>query len=356
MKVGILTFHWANNRNFGASLQSYACKELFNKILNTNNTEIINYNPTNFNIIKKGYHFLIGSSFSEYNNKFLKLTKEIKSIGELKELNNQFDIFVVGSDQVWRGIWFLENKEHYFFDFVNEDKKKIAYAASFGVEYWEGTPKLTEKIKPLIKKFNHISVREKSGIDICKNIFDVKAEWVLDPTLMLKKEDYQSILDEWTDKKHLKEKYIAYGLLKDDKNLQNFCEKLSKKLNFQIKVIKGNTFNILGKNITLFNKVSQWLTYLKDSEFVITDSFHCTVFSLIFHKKFIVFPNKGGGVARLKSLLSMLGLEERFIVDINSCNIEKIIDKEIDYKEIDKRLKKEKEKSFDFLKKALGVN
>lgn len=353
MKIGILTFQWVTNQNFGASLQSYACKELLNKILNIKNSKIIDFDPTQLSMKRKILSFFTAKNFREYNNKFLNLTKKIQNMDDLKKLNNELDIFVVGSDQVWRPIWFGEKSLHYFFDFVDDNKKKVAYAASFGVDYWEGTTELTEKIKPLIKRVDYISVREKSGIDICKNTFDVEAEWVLDPTLMLKRVDYQPILDDWKNKDHLENKYTAYMLLDDNKDLQNFGRKISKKLNSQMNFIKGKSFKILGRDITFYNKVSQWLTYLKDSELVITDSFHCTVFSLIFHKNFIVVANKGRGMARLESLLSMVGLEERFIRDINDCDIEKIINKTINYNEVDEKIEKEREKSFKFLKKAL---
>ena len=355
MKIGILTFQWANNRNFGASIQSFACKSLMNKTIGKNDTKIINYNPTNFNFIKRIFHFFTGLSFNEYNNKFLKISKEICDSENLRELNNEFDTFVVGSDQVWRTIWLKEKSLHYFFDFVNDDKKKIAYAASFGVDYWEGDKKLTEEIKHLIKRFDHISVREESGIDICKNIFGVdNAVCVLDPTLMISREDYQPILDDWQDKSHLKKKYIAHMLLDDTKELRNESQEIANYLKAEINHIKGKSFKILGRDITFYNKVSQWLTYLKDAELVITDSFHCTVFSLIFHKKFVVVANKARGVARLETLLSKAGLEDRFFTDIKDVMKSGILDKEIDYNEVDKKLEVHRKYSMDFLKKALS--
>lgn len=354
MRIGILTFQYANNKNFGASMQSFACKSLMNKVIGESSTKIINYNPTNFNFIKKIFHFLTGLSFNDYNIKFLNLKKEIFNKKDLEKLNNEFDIFIVGSDQVWRTIWLKEKSLHYFFDFVNDDKKKIAYAASFGVDYWEGDEKLTEEIKPLIKRFDHISVREESGLDICKNTFGIdNAVCVLDPTLMISREDYQPILDDWQDKSHLKKKYIAHMLLDDTKELRNESQEIANYLKAEINYIKGKSFKILGKDITFYNKVSQWLTYLKDAELVITDSFHCTVFSLIFHKKFVVVANKARGVARLETLLSKVGLEERFFTDIKDVMKSGILDKEIDYNEVDKKLEVHRKYSMDFLKKAL---
>ena len=355
MKIGILTFQWAHNRNFGASLQSYACMKLLDKILKLQNVKIINFIPNNLTYKGKILAYFTAKNFEEYNKKFLNLTNKLQSMKDLKNLNNEFDIFVVGSDQVWRGIWNIDTKTHYFFDFVNDDKKKIAYAASFGVDYWEGTSGLTEKIKPLIKRFNHISVREESGIDICKNTFGIdNAVCVLDPTLMISKEEYQPILDDWQDKSHLNKKYIAHMLLDDTVELKSESQNIADYLGAEINYIKGKSFKILGRNITFYNKVSQWLTYLKDAELVITDSFHCTVFSIIFHKKFVVVANKTRGIARLETLLSKVGLEDRFFTDIKDVMKSGILDKEVDYNEVDNKLEVHRKYSMDFLKKALS--
>lgn len=354
MKIGIFTFQWAHNRNFGASLQSYACKKLLDKISDLQNVKIINFIPNNLTLKGKILSFFTAKNFRKYNNKFLNLTNKVQSMEDLKKLNNEFDIFVVGSDQVWRGIWNIDTKTHYFFDFVNNDKKKIAYAASFGVDYWEGTPELTEKIKPLIKRFDHISVREESGIDICKNTFGIdNAVCVLDPTLMISREDYQPILDDWQDKSHLKKKYIAHMLLDDTTELKKESQNIADYLKADINYIKGKSFKIFGKDITFYNKVSQWLTYLKDAELVITDSFHCTVFSLIFHKKFIVVANPVRGIAKLETLLGKVGLQDRLFTDIKDVMKSGVLNKEIDYNEVDKKLEVHRKYSMDFLKKAL---
>lgn len=354
MKIGILTFQWAHNRNFGASLQSYACMTLLKKFYKK--VKVIDfYKQSSKSSIKMKIQSSLESKyFKEYNQKFLSLTSKMENFEGLKKLNNEFDTFVVGSDQVWRGIWNLDSKTHYFFDFVDDDKRKIAYAASFGVDYWEGDKKLTEEIKPLIKRFDHISVREESGIDICKNTFGVDdAVCVLDPTLMISKEDYQPILDDWKDKSHLKKKYIAHMLLDDTEELKKESQNIANYLKADINYIKGKYKKILWKKYFSYNKVSQWLTYLKDAELVITDSFHCTVFSIIFHKKFVVVANPMRGIARLETLLSKVGLEDRFFTDIKDVMKSRILNKEIDYNEVEKKLAVHRKYSMDFLKKAL---
>lgn len=358
-KIGILTFSFPENRNFGASLQSYAIFNVIRKL--GNECFLINFNPYTPKIRTKIFNCIVGNGFIKFNKKFLKETSLIKNIKDFQNLNKKMEIFISGSDQVWRAKFLKENVKRFFLDFVDEDKKKIAYAASFGVDCWEGNEKLTEEIKPLIRRFNHISVREESGIDICKNTFGIdNAVCVLDPTLMISREDYQPILDDWQDKSHLKKKYIAHMLLDDAVELKKESQNIADYLKSDINYIKGKEIKILKKELKLFgrkllkyNKVSQWLTYLKDAELVITDSFHCTVFSLIFHKKFVVVANKTRGIARLETLLGKVGLQDRFFTDIKDVMKSGILNKEIDYNEVDKKLEVHRKYSMDFLKKAL---
>lgn len=354
-RIGILTFHYASNMNFGGILQAYSIQRLMLKN-DYKNTELINYCPISLGK-KHGILFLIqGLNFWRFFKKYLKVTKKYKLIeeSEKKELNKKFDFFIVGSDQVWRPKYLGENLSHYYFDFVDDLKIKIAYAASFGVDFWEGDKFLTEKIRPLAQKFNYISVREESGIKICKNIFEKDAVCVLDPTLMIDKKDYQEILDEWKSESHKKKKYIAHMLLDDTLELREESSNIAKYLKSKINYIKGKEIKILGTTLTFYNKVSQWLTYIKDAELVITDSFHCTVFSLVFNKKFVVVANSERGTARLENLLEIVGLKERFFTNIKDVLKSGILDKKIDYIEVEKKLNVQRKYSMNFLKKALG--
>lgn len=351
-KLGILTFHFPENRNYGASLQSYACQTMLEK-LNVS-VKIINFQLYKLNKKGKVLFNLEGKKFKEYNKKFIKDTKQYKTFEELKSLNKEFDIFVVGSDQVWRAKYTQPNTSKYYFDFVDEDKIKIAYAASFGVNFWEGDKELTEKIKLLAQRFDYVSVREEGGIKICNNVFGIDAVCVLDPTLMIDKKDYQPILDDWKDESHKKKKYIAHMLLDDTAVLRDESNNIGKYLKSEINYIKGKDRKFLGKTITFYNKVSQWLTYVKDAELVITDSFHCTVFSLIFNKKFVVVANPERGTARLENLLGIVGLKDRFFTNIKDVLKSGILDKNIDYVEVEKKLNVHREYSMNFLKKALG--
>lgn len=347
-KIGILTFHYPSNMNFGASLQAFAVNRLFKY------SKLIDYNPIKESLNYKVRFLLGGRNFIDYQNKFLKTTKKCEKVEELKKLNEEFDAFVVGSDQVWRAKWLQDKLPHYYFDFVDNDKIKIAYAASFGVDFWEGDKELTEKIKPLAQRFDYVSVREESGVKICKDTFGIDAVCVLDPTMMIDRKDYQPILDDWKDESHKKKKYIAHMLLDDTIELREESNNIAQYLNSEINYIKGKDIKILGKTITFYNKVSQWLTYLKDAELVITDSFHCTVFSILFNKKFVVVANPTRGTARLENLLGIVGLRNRFFTDIKDVLKSGILDKTIDYIEVEKKLNVHREYSMNFLKKALG--
>lgn len=349
-KIGILTFHYPSNKNFGGILQAYAVQKMFEN--QGNKVELINLIPFKETIKTKISTYITGNGFIDFSNKFLKVSNQCKTLEDLKMLNLKMSTFVVGSDQVWRPTWLKSYLSHYYFDFVDDKNKKIAYAASFGTDNWDGGYELTTKIKKLIQRFDYISVREESGVKICKEKFGVDATCVLDPTLMIDKNDYKIILDDYNSKHMKKEKFIAYMLLDDNSELRHQSKIMSNYLS--VKNIHINGKFLFKNKFFIYNKVSCWLNYIKNSELVVTDSFHCTVFSLIFNKKFVVVANPTRGTARLENLLGIVGLKERFFTDIKDVLKSGILDKDIDYVEVEKKLNIHREYSMNFLKKALG--
>lgn len=348
-KIGILTFHSYKNRNYGAILQAYAVQKMIEE--RNYYSALLDIIPFKLNWRASFLSEIEGRAFKEFSNKYLRIEREIK---DEKKLNRKFDAFVVGSDQVWRAKMEITKMKKFYFDFIDENKMKIAYAPSFGVDFWEGNEEFTKEIKSLVQRFNYVSVREVSGIKICNDVFGIDAECVLDPTMMVSLKDYQPILDDWEDKSHKKNKYIAHMLLDDTVELRDESNKIGNYLKSEINYIKGKDIKIFGKTITIYNKVSQWLTYLRDAELVITDSFHCTVFSILFKKSFVVVANPERGTARLENLLRIVGLKDRFFTDIKTVLKSKILDKTIDYNEVEKKLNVHREHSMNFLKKALG--
>lgn len=347
--VGILNFHY-ENYNYGANLVAYSLMRSVEKM--GYNAKIINYDPFVDLIPMEKMKI---NKFKIFRNNFLKMTP-VFSIGEeLYKLNNYFDTFIVGSDQVWRKTITVQNMMHYFFDFVRNSKNMISYGASFGSNNWEGNEEETKQVKQLLKRFKKISVREDEAIDICKETFDVNATRVLDPTLLLSKEEYQTIID-FEEHERLDKDYVAYYFLFDkerkdinDKELKKFLEKE----NLEIINIKGKERKILGKETFIYNSVSDWINYIKNCKVVITDSYHGILFSIIYNKPFICMGKKSKALSRFETLFKLFDIKENFFEDFEEINKYGI--KKINYDKINKILNEEKKKSINFLKDALSA-
>ena len=261
---------------------------------------------------------------------------------------SQIDAVVVGSDQVWRTIY-AKPIQKYFLDFIkdNKDIKKIAYAASFGTDKWDFTPQQTTECARLAKQFDLITVREDSGVNLCKKYLGVAAEQVLDPTMLLEMDDYIKIIQ--TENAPKSEGNLFAYMLDDSPQKQEFVENIATK--------KGLTaFSIIpqeGQNnvAPVYPSVQKWLRSFLDAEFVVTDSFHGCVFSIIFNKPFIAIGNKERGQARFDSLLKLFKLENRQI-DISQLNTAPII-KDIDWTKVNSIRQMMKEKSISLIKGSL---
>ncbi|RPA66586.1 polysaccharide pyruvyl transferase family protein [Cyclobacteriaceae bacterium YHN15] len=349
-RIGVLTFHYSNN-NFGAVLQTYAS---FNLLRNLGYSPVIlNLLPTKkisfINKLKIFIASFINASrnFNLFRLKNLKLTEPLYSFEDCKNQNKNFDIFYVGSDQVWRPVMAQERLYRYFLDFVEKGKTKISYAASFGVAHWEGSKEETLKVSELLSQFDAISVREESGVSICKNHFDVNSFHVLDPTLLLDQEDYNELLHFDSSKGNKKSPYAAFYLLSDLKGCKGLPNQINKQLGVPTFNLYGKTRKILGKNLFRFNTVEEWLNGIRDSDYIITDSYHCVIFSIIYKKRFVCIVNEKKGVARIKSLLSNIKLEDRICyednIDFN------LLKKEVDYEIVKEKLDILKTDSLNFL-------
>ena len=347
--VGILNFHY-ENYNYGANLVAYSLMKTIEKL--GFNAKIINYDP--FEDLKPMEKIQINKIkiFKEY---FFKQTPKISNGSELYKLNNYFDTFIVGSDQVWRKTITAANLYHYFLDFVNPSKKILSYGASFGTDKWEGNEEETIEVKKLIKRFDEISVREKDGVNICKEIFDRDAKQVLDPTLLLTDKEYQTIID-FEKHDEIKEDYVAYYILFDkdrkDKNNQEL-KKILQRENLKLVNIKGKDEQILGKEMFIYNSMSQWLNYIKNSKLVITDSYHGVLFAIIYRKPFICITQNCTSFSRFDSLCGIFDIKNSFYNSFDDIkDMEKIYN--INYDIIESKLQKEKEKSISFLERTLN--
>ncbi|MCB4809218.1 polysaccharide pyruvyl transferase family protein [Tamlana sp. 62-3] len=366
MRIGQLTlpFNW----NYGGILQGYA----LNKVLIQLGHEpvIISRRQNRPNPLVKWMVYFKWAIFKKlsyipvfrvlplicvetFKRKHLKqITKNVFSDKQLQSIVSEYNFegYVVGSDQIWN-FTAAPHINNAFLDFVPENKniKKVSYAASFAVNTWNYPEKETELCKALVKKFDGVSVREASGIEFCKTYFNVKAEHHLDPTMLLPKEDYQYIiksskcassngklllyiLDDTPERRK-----IAHHI-QEVTNLKPFGVRQFKKVEIIKNALKG-----------IYPSVEQWLKCFNDAEYVVTDSFHGTVFSIIFNKPFICLGNKARGLARFESLLNNLGLIDRLVLNFDE--IQQInFNEEINWKEVNSVIELEKQKSIVFLK------
>lgn len=262
-----------------------------------------------------------------------------------KYCEGKFDAYIVGSDQVWRAIYVPDIK-NYFLDFTEGwNVKRIAYAASFGTDKPEYSDEQITQCKKLIGLFDGVSLREESGLSVVST-FGWKANVegvVLDPTMLLVAEDYQKVLP--LKASESKGKIFYYVLDRNDRInaiLSEVSQNLDKELYGISDIQKGNEPLI---------SIEEWLTDIRDAEFVITDSFHGMVFSIIFHKPFLVVVNKNRGADRFTNLLSMLGLLDRMVVE--GANIDVKMKTSIAWPNVDSKIIHLKTKSVSFLKQNL---
>lgn len=342
MKIGIIT--QPLHANYGGILQNYALQQVIKqmghevwtidweggsglrdmlyrmkvRVLHTflpNRFPPLRYKPNDKE------RAIIQRNTNHFINTYINHTKAVYSYeGFVSQAEKgKYEAYVVGSDQCWRPCYnaFLPSM---FLDFVKDKQvKRIAYAASFGTDKWEFTPQQTNVCAPLARKFDLVTVRENSGVKLCKEHLGVDAVHVLDPTMLLTKEDYIQLIEK---EKELKSDGTLFNYILDpDTKKSAFIQKVAKS--------KGlKAFQVLPKCQTetrtkddvknriedcVFPGVTTWLRAFIDAEMTIVDSFHGMVFSIIFNKPFWAIGNVSRGMSRFTSLLRMFHLEDRLL-------------------------------------------
>ncbi len=265
-------------------------------------------------------------------------------------LAREYDTIVVGSDQVWRPIY-TPDVSRFFTAFLgHSDICRIAYAASFGVDVNEFTEEQIAVGQEYLKLFSAVSVREESGIGMCRNIFNAEASQVLDPTMLLDCSEYLKFASTARKSPGNLMVYVLDRTDMTDAFVADFADKhdlipfiTNSKADFSWEI--GIPFEE-----RIQPPLENWLRGFADARFVLTDSFHACVFSILFHKPFGVFVNRHRGLSRIESLLQLLGLMDRCIADSSQQ-----LDAPIDWTRVDRILSQWREKSMDFLREALGV-
>lgn len=325
-RVGILNFQYSTH-NYGAVLQAAALEEYI-KCLGYE-VKHINFIPVTSKksfirrllskvikviVLKQNINkrpkILNNQVFEEFRKQYLNRTIICSSDDEVKDVSKEFDAVVVGSDQVWRASKTGKDALIYFLSSVSNRCRKISYAASFGSEYWELTDSSVNlRIKKSLHDFDFISVREDTGVEICDKVFDVKSLHVIDPTLLIDRSFFEKIIK--NSSLYKASGKIVYYKLDVEKRFSDLIDMLEMDYGCESK----NIYYTKDDDGYYYSSVSDWLNEIKNSRLVVTDSFHCVCFAIIFQREFICVANNDRGLSRLQSLLNQLGLKERIIYE-----------------------------------------
>jgi len=360
-RVGIITYHRAIN--YGAILQAYALqkkiKDLGFKcvILDYRNKRLENRHKkkgiSDCKNIKDFIRFILLSKndnvkrnkFREFLDTYFQLSDPLYNLNDLKKCENEYDKFITGSDQVWN-YRINDMDPAYFLAFTKDRSKKVSYAASFGLNNIPS--KYKSKYHELLSNINTILIREKQGANIIKELLSKEPKVVLDPTLLVTKEEwYRLAKRSYFGGK----KYILIYAFGSSRNIINLANNISKKTGYKIIQI-SNTWRI-DTRIKYVKSAGpvEFLGLFKNAQYIITNSFHGTAFSINFNKQFFteMLPESTGVNSRLEDILELFGLKDRIITS-NDTNM---INRTIDYNKVNKILDTERQKSLEMLRKLI---
>ncbi|MDF2539555.1 MAG: hypothetical protein K0S76_2576 [Herbinix sp.] len=364
MKVGVITFHSANN--YGATLQTWALQ----KVLKDYGLDsgVIHYHP---DIIDKLYDpmqlqtgirrkiknlaisvtnnesLIRYQKFQNFLSKNFNLIGDYRTYPELKQAGLDLDAYIVGSDQVW-------NVDHtdgfdpaYFLDFAEKDKIKISYAASIGKDYIHS--KIKQEVRNSLTSYTGISVRERSVLEAVQELTDKTVEVVLDPTLLLKKADYEEIKTETM----IREPYILVYMIEKNDQVISLANKISIALGIPV-IQRRPTPGFVNELPPFYTAdTGEFLGLIESATCVITNSFHGTVFSILYEKPFVSMLHSDTG-SRTVDLLNELNLQSHILYDIKDFKDFNMFQIE-DLKELHKRIEKLQKASNEFLLRSLKI-
>ena len=376
-KVGILTLYY-ENYNFGGLLQAYALPKVLKDKFGIDSEQICyalyaEDKSENMHIQSNSLVYQMGIClFSMIKQKKIDARKrvfkmfmeeiphseEIYDYQSISECLNTYQIFICGGDQIWNACNGIHNLNVFTLNFVPKDAKKIAYAPSMAILEMDNVRK--ECMEQGMAELNAISIREKKSIDILKTMTNKNIEIVVDPVLLLKE-------DEWSkevNKPTLNNKYILCYLINDSVIQRKAVEKIAKKMKLQIVTFPHILANAVRKCDLFFGDIHayssgprEFLGLIKSAEFIITDSFHACVFSMIFEKPFVVFERnkigeKGNMNSRIYDFLEEYHLEGQLITEKELVDMEEI--PKIDFTYAHVHWRKRRKESLEYLEKALN--
>nr|WP_319491157.1 polysaccharide pyruvyl transferase family protein [uncultured Desulfobacter sp.] len=371
MKVGIVTIH--NHYNYGAVLQAFALNFVIRKLGHDCKTINCNLEPGENRLaikaknpgakLTKLYNLLRWSSNRRFNSRFKDFITnyipvsdiQYNDFASLRENPPQFDAYITGSDQVWRPS-FLDKEigQVFHLSFVNpEISRLIAYAPSFGIG--EIPEQYKNQIRSYLQRYDFLSIREKHGGKMIKDLTGKAAVHVVDPTLLLSKEEYEKIIQP----SKISKNYILVYAMELGKEMAFLG--LVKKVKLQLKLPVVCVFPVrfdfrwlkVADKIMLDAGPKEFIGLIRDSTLVCTNSFHGTVFSIKFQKNFVGFPHSVSN-SRIESLLEAAGLQNRQIQHLTDDAIERELKINIDYESVNEKMQVKLNNSMAFLQEAMG--
>ncbi|MTE01078.1 hypothetical protein GIY56_12305 [Paracoccus sp. YIM 132242] len=370
MRIGILTLPM--NRNYGGNLQAYA---LMRKLRDMGHHPVLvnrrhgakDAGPDAGDAARDAetplFSDRIGLGQNVPNRIFVEkhltpISRPFDSSAALAAEVDRYDFgaVIVGSDQVWRPKYARSLLGDFFLGFLSDSRKntrKISYAASFGSEHDEYGPADKAIVAPLLQSFDAVSVREDSAVDLCRDMFGVDARHVLDPTLLLTRDDYSELLSD--EQRADKGSYMLAYVLDATPDKVAVIDRISSALAINPRTTGGLPFTA---DDPLRSKggdksVEGWLAAFRNADYVVTDSFHGVAFSLIFNRPFLAYGNAERGLARFQSLLRAVGLEDRLVVASEGSDARALM-RPIDWPAVNRRLDALRSRSLRFLADALG--
>ena len=374
MVVNVITRHAPTN--YGSLLQAIATQRV---IMNLGyECRIINYIPKcetgvrmaitqleqktkwRRNPIKKAIYLMVAEpetllmdrKFLAMRKKYLLMGPCCATTGELKKLyaEKKDEVFLTGSDQVWGPISTGHYDPTYFLDFVPKSSRKLAFAASFGKAIFD--EQTLKEYGALLKKYDSLAVRENVAVELLKKM-DISAKQVLDPTLLLSQKDW---LNSVAINPIKDGRYVLVYTLSGSRYIKQLVMDISKKLDCSKIIFIFNNETIVyenGNEQKIIIGPSEWVGLISDAEYVVTDSFHGTAFSINFNKPFTTLVNPVSNMnSRVMSILEITRLKDRIIYDDGKNRMpDSLI---IDYQEVNKIMNEWRKKSIDFIKKALS--
>lgn len=346
MNIALFTYFAADN--YGATLQAYATIKVLEQL--GHEVELVNYvipEPKR-SVLKNLILYPKHIKFNRFRKKhFRYLSKYYASYEDLVNHPPKADCYLVGSDQTWNADISKQLAKGYFLDFGLESVLRGSYSASIGKTVWEDTEWITKAdVQKALDNFNFLSIREQTGVELLRKEFGKEATLVLDPVFLFK--SYPELVGDVEDGNEL----IIYKLI----NSAQFYDKVkgvAAHIGITCRSI-GSIRQIAGCKCSYPESVEDWIRRIATAKYVITDSFHGIVISILYHRQFVFCIGNSKRATRILSLLKLLGLEERLIQDnILDEEIVEILYTKIDWNKVEHKLDSLRSVSFNFLKHSL---